>query len=143
SIYQMWREPLRYLSVLSDLSDQEAAILKPLISDIGDLFGRDIPDAPHLEPQDTQKRLFALIIEMFRRLRQPVVIILEDLQWAGSESLALLNHVSKAVSGLPLFLIGSYRDDEDLDLARRLPGMTALKLSRLSETSIRELSGSI
>ncbi len=142
-VYQIWRDMLPFLCLLSDLDDPEASILKPLIPDIGNLLGRDIPDPPPADPQATQNRLFALIIKLIQRQHQSVVLILEDLHWAGSGSMALINHVSRAAPSLPLLLIGDYRDDESPNLPERIPGIQVLKLSRLDETSITELSASI
>src|SRR5262249_30122061 len=132
SHYHVWRDALRCLSILSDLHDDEASLLKPFVPDISDLLGRPIPDAPPLQTQAAQSRLFALVVELFRRQEQPVVVMLEDLQWAGSESLALLASLSEAANSLSVFVIGSYRDDEDFKLPQTLQAVPVLKLSRLS-----------
>src|SRR5215212_1326453 len=141
--YQVWRDVLPVLCILTDLDDVEASILKPLVPDIDKLLGRNIPDPPPVDPQTTQNRLFALIIKLFQRQPQPVVLILEDLHWAGSGSVGLINHVSREAPDLPLFLIGSYRDDESPKLPERIPGVKVLTLSRLDDPSIKELSASI
>jgi serine/threonine protein kinase len=142
-VYQVGRYMLPFLCILTDLDDVEASILKPLVPDISNLLGRDIPDPPPVDPQTTQNRLFALIIKLFQRLPQLVVLILEDLHWAGSGSMGLIDHVSKKAHSLPLFLIGSYRDDESPNLPERIPRAKVLKLARLDDPSIKELSASI
>ncbi|MBP8000840.1 MAG: protein kinase [Chloroflexi bacterium] len=142
-VFQIWRDMLPLLCLLSSLDDSEASILKPLIPDINDLLGREIADPPPLDPQATQVRLFALITELFRRQHHPMVLILEDLQWAGSGSIGLLNHIIPAVPNMPLLLIGTYRDDESPHLPKHLPGVQVVKLSRLDKASIMELSASI
>lgn len=142
-VYQIWRDMLPILCIHTDLDDLEASILKPLIPDIGDLLGRDIPDPPPIDPQSTQNRLFDLIIKLFQRQFQPMVLIFEDLHWAGSGSVALINHVSKVTPSLPLLLIGNYRNDESPDLPERIPGIQVIKLSRLDDASVTELSASI
>ncbi|HSK97462.1 MAG TPA: AAA family ATPase [Euzebyales bacterium] len=43
---------------------------------------------------------------------RPVVIVLDDLQWADSSSLALLDFVSRGPQGSRLALLGAYRHDE-------------------------------
>jgi predicted ATPase len=43
------------------------------------------------------------------QLRSPLVLFLDDLQWADSPSLRLLEALSKDEQGLPLLLIGAYR----------------------------------
>ncbi len=138
--YHVWRDVLRWLGVLGDISDDEAAILKTLVTDLGDLLERSITDLPPLDPQTLQNSLFALVAQLIRRLNQPVLIILEDLQWAGSESLALLNHLKAHAKDIALLLIGSYRDDEFVDLPREIPDARVLRLQRLSKHDIGELS---
>jgi tetratricopeptide (TPR) repeat protein len=138
--YQMWRPALRWLSLLTELTDEEAGILKALVPDIETLLGREIPDAPTVNPLFAQERLLMMIETVFRRQKQPTLLILEDLHWAGSASLALLGQLTRAVQELPLLIVGSYRDDERPGLAGLLPRAQVLKLSRLDERSIVELS---
>jgi len=141
--YQLWRDVLRGLVLTTDLEEEEASVLKALVPDIGVLLGREVPDAPLLEPQATQSRLLQLAADMFSRQSQPAVVILEDMQWAGSESLAMLSRISQIVSELRLLLVGSYRDDDRPDLPAELPGMKLLKLERLSKRGIADLSASM
>ena len=44
--------------------------------------------------------------------RQPLVLVLDDLQWADHPSLLLLEFVAKALGNARLMLIGTYRDVE-------------------------------
>ena len=74
---------------------------------------------------------------------QPVVIVLEDLQWVRSDSLALLEWLIRTVHEWPLLLLGTYRDDERPDLPDDLPRAQVLRLERLTEVGIAELSESI
>ena len=140
--YQLWRDPLRRLALTVDFSIQEAGILKPVVPDIDALLGRDVPDALELGGQAGQQRLLSTIIGAFLRQRTPTLLILEDLHWA-SESLDVLGQLVPLVANLPLLIVGSYRDDETPELPDRLPGMRAIKLERLSEREITELSGSM
>ncbi|HLU11296.1 MAG TPA: serine/threonine-protein kinase, partial [Oceanobacillus sp.] len=116
SLYNVWREPLRRLCLELELTDAEAGVLKTLIPDIADLLGRPIPDVPDLEPQVAQERLHTTIEAVFRKQCQPFVLMLDDLQWASNESLALLNRITKLTDDQPLLIIASYRDDERPDL---------------------------
>jgi predicted ATPase len=141
--YQIWRDVLRQLCILSDLTDQEAGLLLPLVPEISALLGREIPMPPPLDPPARQSRMSALIIDLFRRQTQPIVLILEDIQWAGDDSLALLKHLTEAVVDLRLLVIASYRSDEFPDLPAQLPRLTVIKLARFGENSILELSAAI
>ena len=93
SLYHPWRDALRWLALATDLEEDEASVLKPLVPGIGALLDREVPDAPLLDPQAAQIRLFKVVAEVLRRQceSQPVVILLEDLQWLGSNGLALLD----------------------------------------------------
>ena len=140
--FQLWRDPLRRLALTVDFSVQEAGILKPVVPDIDALLGRDVPDALELGGQAGQQRLLSTIIGAFLRHRTPTLLILEDLHWA-SESLDVLGQLVPLVANLPLLIVGSYRDDETPELPDQLPGMRVIKLERLSEREITELSGSM
>jgi predicted ATPase len=140
--YQLWREPLRRLALSTDLSDAEAGILKQILPDISDLLERDIPDAPELEGQAGQQRLLSTLIGLFRKQRHPVVMILEDLQWA-LESLDVLKLLIPIAQESALLIVGNYRDDEKPDLPAELPGAMVIKLERLSEDGIAQLSESM
>lgn len=141
--YTLWREPLRWLALISDLDDLAASTLKPIVPDISALLERPIPDPPPLDPEAAQTRLFAVIENMLRQLTQPLVIILEDLHYAGSESLALLNWVARIAPRLQVIVLGSYRDDERPSLPRELPRAQRVQLARLSDEQMRALSVAI
>lgn len=140
--YQVWQEPFRRLILETDLSDPEAAILKPLVPDISRLLDRSIANAPELEPQAAQDRLINTVEVVLRRQTQPLAICLEDLHWAGSESILMLDRLS-ALSSLPMLIVGNYRDDEAADLPNSLPHAQTLKLERLQPASIQKLSESM
>ncbi|MCG8457056.1 MAG: hypothetical protein MI919_12315, partial [Holophagales bacterium] len=99
--------------------------------------------AETLDPVSAQKKLLAAVESLFRRQKQPVVVLLEDLQWSGDESLALLARLQQIAGALPLLVVASYRDDEKPDLPETVPGAEALKLPRLSPQAIEELSASM
>jgi tetratricopeptide (TPR) repeat protein len=145
SPYQVWREVLRRLALVADLKEEEASVLKPLVPEIGDFMAREVEDAPPLDPQMTQYRLFKTVTEvMLQQCKmQPMVVILEDLQWAGSNSLALLERFTPLVNESSLLFIGNYRDDERPELPETLPGAGKIKLERLTEEGITDLSASM
>jgi len=141
--YSLWRDSLRALAVLADLDPLDLSVLKRVAPEIPTLLDRAIPDAPDLDAAAAQTRLFTTVGSALRRLGQPVVIVLEDLHWAGDEDLALLRWLSAQAAQLPLLLLGSLRDDERPDLPERLPEARILHLGRLSERAIAALSASM
>jgi serine/threonine protein kinase/tetratricopeptide (TPR) repeat protein len=143
SPYQMWRPALRWLALLTPLEDNEASILKSLVPDLESLLNHKIADAPDVSPVFAQERLMVVIEKLLSQHEQPVLLILEDLQWAGSESLSVLRRVSEIVQTLPLMVIASYRSDEAPQLPTLLPNIPSLKLTKLAEDEIAELSVAI
>ncbi|MEP7287714.1 MAG: protein kinase [Chloroflexota bacterium] len=143
NLYQTWREVLRWLSLITEMDDTEASVLKAIVPDIPLLLEREVADAPELDPKVAQERLLQVTEQLLRRQPQPLVIVLEDLHWAGSESLEMLIRLNAMVENIPVMILGSYRDDESPDLPSTLPGMRVLKLNRLTEAGIGELSESM
>jgi tetratricopeptide (TPR) repeat protein len=143
SPYQEWRSVLRWLVLLAEPSDFEAGVLRPLVEDIEALLGRTVPANVELDPEMAQARLFAVVEDLFRRVPQPTVLILEDLHWAHGESLRLLARISALAKTLPLLILASYRDDERPDLPGLLPVAEVLRLPRLGEADIAVLTESM
>jgi len=140
--FQPWIEPLRRLLLAAEVSDAEAAILKTIIPDAGRLLRRKLPDAPAMDdPKSGQVRLLATVAAIFHRMAQPVLLILDDLQWAGEESLALFRQLNPA--NRPLLLIGGFRDDERADLPESLKGARHIRLERLDGNQIADLSAAM
>lgn len=140
--YNVWHDPMQRLVLATELSDADASALQTLIPDVGRLLGRPV-DQTDVDPDQTQRRLANVIANVFHRQKGPILLILEDLHWAGSESLALLRKMSQFASKLPLLILGSFRDDERPDLPKQLTEMEPLKLGRLSSTQIEALSQSM
>lgn len=140
--YLLWRDIVRYLCLQTELTDLEAGVLRTLVPDIGRLVRREVLDAPPLDAKAMHNRLLNTIESLVRRQSQPMVIILEDLQWA-SESLSVLAQLVPVAADLPLLIVGTYRDDERPHLRDELPGAYFIQLRRLTTDAITELSASI
>ena len=96
-------------------------------------------------------------ITLFDQLREflgsasearPLVVFLDDLQWADAASNDLLRSLARSVATLPMLLVGAYRSDElprDHPLSRLLPlleretGAMHLHLQPLDLAAIRTL----
>lgn len=141
--YPIWHEVLRRLCLLVEVSDPEASILKPLVTDIDLLLERPIPDAPELEPDAAQDRLLVTVESLVNRHEGTLVLLLEDLHWATPESLLVLHRLNQQAAELSLLLIGTCRSDEMPEIANLLPDMTPITLERLRPEEIRQLSSSI
>ena len=64
------------------------------------------------------------------------MILLEDLQWAGTESLGLLSDLASRVADLPVLLVGAFRDDRPQSFREELPRAEYLYLNRLTAQDI-------
>jgi serine/threonine protein kinase/tetratricopeptide (TPR) repeat protein len=141
--YHPWREILSNLVLRIELNAFEAGVLKAIVPTISSLLGRDVPDAPDLEPDAAQSRLLITVEEIARRQPEPVVVVLEDLQWAGSESLRLWSWLARAAGGLSLLLLGSYRSDDAPALPDAVDATQVLALRRLNGGEIASLGESL
>ncbi len=86
------------------------AYLRDLLSASGTRLG---PLGQELMTLDgAQFGLYSGFARLFRNLsgKEPLLVILEDLQWADNESLRLLEFVSREVSQERICVIGTYRD---------------------------------
>ena len=144
SPYQLWRGPFRELGLTEAVNAEEAGVLKMYVSDIERLVGHEVTDVPPIpDPREFQDRLERILRALLDRQGKPVLILLEDLQWARSESLELVARLSKQIGPYRLMLVGSYRNDEAPGLPEILPALQMLSLSRLTEKGIAELSTSV
>lgn len=143
--YHLWRDGIRRLALLANLDDLEAAVLNPLAADLAALLGRPVAEAPPLEPQPAQTRLLTTVAGLVQRVaqKQPLLLLLEDLHWADDNSLELLQWLNRLVSRWPVLILGSYRHDEQSQLAGRLPQIRRLLLSRLLPDDIATLSAAM
>ncbi len=73
---------------------------------------------------------------------QAMLLLLDDLQWAR-ESLLPLRKLARVIGGLPVLVVGSFRDDERPDIPGELPGVGVIKLERFPTDKIAELSASM
>ena len=76
-----------------------------------------IPDlAPPLrsDPETERYRLFDAVAVWLgaASAHEPVLLVLDDLQWAAKPTLLLLRHVVRAAEPTGLLVVGTYRDTE-------------------------------
>lgn len=139
-LLQIWRNIVRRLLLLVEVDDLDAAVLRVLVPDIAELIGREVGEAPQLSGQAQQERLVLTIVGLLRRVETPVVLLLEDLQWA-QDSLAPLRQILKIRDQLSnLMVAASYRSDETPDLPAQLGEVHLILLERLGKETIRQLS---
>lgn len=131
---------VRPLSLTLDIDDDAASVLHDLIPDLGGLLGRPIAAAPALDSQATQQRLQSTIADLLQQIQSASLVLLEDAQWAASETLDLLGDLQSRLPHLPLLIVVSYRDDECPDLPQRLPNAQLVPVLRLDAQAVGELA---
>ncbi len=141
--YQEWIPLLRGLGFRSELSDVQTGVFSQVVDNLAGLLGRQLPPLPVVPPEVFKERLAQALIDTLRGLSKPVLIVLEDLQWARSESLDLLNRMLNAIGDLPVLLVGTYRTEEAPTLPAQLDSMQSIRLERLRREGIEQLSESI
>jgi serine/threonine protein kinase len=141
--YHAFRDVLRGLSLRTEPDDHEASVLAAVVPDIDALLDRPVPDRDQIDPESAKTRLLGVIEALLVRQHEPTLILVEDLQWAGSESLRLLGEIARLAADLPLLVVGTYRDDERPALPAELPGLRVLKLRRLTAEGIAALAHSM
>ena len=103
-------------------------------------LANEADDVPH-ENGLVKTKLFEALLQSVGALtqRSPVVLVFEDLQWADSASIEVIDFLTRNLGAHPALLVASYRSDE-VDgggAPRRLLG----ELGRHSRVSQLELSG--
>ena len=103
-----WKEKL--LGVLGP----NASVIIDVIPEVAFIIGPQ-PRAPELPPTEARNR-FHLVMEGFVRTfagpEHPLVVFLDDLQWADLPSLELLERLLTDPGTRHLLLLGAYRDNE-------------------------------
>ena len=100
--------------------DAGAADIAEVVSDVKDRLPGLSPPPQLDNPEQARFRLFDSITAFLKTasLKQPLVLVLDDLQWADQPSLLLLQFVARELSNSRLLLVGTYRD---MELSRQHP----------------------
>jgi len=95
--------------VLGDAAGEMARLLPGL--------RRSWPSLPAplaLPPEQERRYLFNSITEVLERLASlaPLMLVLEDMQWADEATLLLVEHLVRRVGRMPLLIVATYRNTE-------------------------------
>jgi len=99
--------------ILAAMGDN-GQVMIDVIPELAHIIGQQ-PDLPELTGSAAQNRfnlLFGKFIRVFTTKDHPLVIFLDDLQWADSASLNLLKLLMQESDTGHLLLLGAYRDNE-------------------------------
>ncbi|TET83333.1 tetratricopeptide repeat protein, partial [candidate division TA06 bacterium] len=75
-----------------------------------ELLSKAVLDASQIDPH-TILRQYTRILQRISTLN-PLMLVVEDLQWADTSSVNLLFHLARNLGSCPVFIIGTYRPSE-------------------------------
>ncbi|MEL6383395.1 MAG: AAA family ATPase, partial [Cyanobacteria bacterium J06626_18] len=104
----------RWRTALIQALTPNAQVIIDVIPDIEVIIGPQ-PPAPELSPKEAQTRfnlVFQNFIQVFTQKEHPLAIFLDDLQWADSASLQLMQILMGEANTRHLLFMGAYRDNE-------------------------------
>jgi class 3 adenylate cyclase/tetratricopeptide (TPR) repeat protein len=154
--YQPWVEAISYLTDKLDDATLESVITShgPELALMFPQLRRRFPDISASSTTDAETERYMLLQAITSTLslvaeEAPVLVVLDDLHWAGQQTLTLLRHVFTNISaGSPVMIVGTYRDS-DLDAGnplidtvaalRRQPGVELVPVQGLDDLEMREL----
>ena len=99
---------------LLDALIPNAQVIIDVIPEVQFIIGSQ-PKVPQLGPTESQNRfnrVFQQFLKVFCQPQHPVVLFLDDLQWADSASLKLMQLLMSDSDSQYLLIIGAYRDNE-------------------------------
>ena len=108
----VWRD--RVLQALGP----NAGVISEIVPELRRIIGEQVP-APSVTPRDAQNQLYLAFRQFFQilaRPEDPLVLFLDDLQWADTALLGLMQSVLSAGDVGHLLVIGAYRDNEVSDV---------------------------
>jgi class 3 adenylate cyclase/tetratricopeptide (TPR) repeat protein len=117
--YQPFVEALRHLvghtsrSFLVPRLGRLAGELTRLLPDIADAIP-GLPPPLRSDPETERYRLFDAVAAWLAATSRtdPVLLVLDDLQWAARPTLLLLRHVMRSLEPMRVLVVGTYRDTE-------------------------------
>ena len=128
----------RWRARLSEALGSNGGALAEVIPEIELIVGKQ-PSPPRVGPAEALNRfqvIFQKFVSTIAQPGRPLVIFLDDLQWADAATLSLLQPLLSGADIQSLFLMGAYRDNE-VDAAHPLTRtLTALKFAGVEVRSI-------
>jgi predicted ATPase len=114
-------------------ADELATVMRGSEAELGYIvpgIGGLQPADRGLDQPDLKARLLWNFAQVLTRLseRQPLLLILDDLQWADASSIELLHFIARRITGSPIAVIGAYNSE----LVDARPDVLAMEESLVS-----------
>ncbi|GEM_PF-211158 len=131
-VQSRWRERLL------DHLGAGARLLIDLVPGMAHLLG-ERPAPPEVPAREAENRIVATFQRLVRALagsEQPLLLVLDDLQWADMASIQVLQQIVLDTESVPLLLVGACRDTEvdrshPLERAAEAAGEAGQRLTRI------------
>jgi class 3 adenylate cyclase len=115
--YQLFAEALTHFVTHADrprlhaCTDQHGAELIRLVPALAARIP-GLPSSKAIDADTERYLLFAAVVGLLAALShsQPVILVLDDLQWADEGSLLMLRHLATAAPATRVLILGTYRD---------------------------------
>ncbi len=154
--YQSFVEALRHyvsetpIDALQLQVGSDRTTLARLVPELAEAGARPSPTATGESPERDQFLLFESVGSLLRAVaaEQPLILVLDDLHWADGPTLLLLRHLVRATEGVPLLILGTFREtevDESHPLGqalaelRRARVLATVTLGGLAQQDVAEL----
>ena len=123
-------------------SQREAAV--PLFAALMSIPTGEKYPALELTPQQQKKRTADALREVVRAqsVRQPLVLVCEDIHWSDPTSAELLDQFRQYVANLNILLIVSFRPEHAASWIKK-PNVTAVTLNRLENLHVASMISSL
>jgi class 3 adenylate cyclase len=107
----------------------------------------ELPAPQSADPETERYLLYNAVAGLLGQVaeRTPLVLVLDDLQWADKPSLQMLRHVVAHTTALRLLVVGTYRPaelssshalTEALAALQREPGLSRIELAGLNDSAV-------
>jgi tetratricopeptide (TPR) repeat protein len=137
-------------TVTEELLGPAGRVLAPYEPSLGDVPGLErYPEPPRLDATSTRLRLFDALASALMALaaRAPLVLVMDDLQWADELSLGFLRSIGQGpLADAQVLILGTYRSGEangQLSSVIEAAGGTHVELEQLDATSVRAMAASM
>ena len=117
--YRLWIDALRKIldlgsSILPTIDPEVLRPLTTLLPEIAELLPRSVRDQAMLNPILDASSLRDAICNLLKTISasMPLLIVLDDIQWADTDSQLLLGFLARLVYGYPIVFLGTCRDTE-------------------------------
>lgn len=141
--FALWRSPLEQLLLRTRISPEEASILQEFVPSLPMILGEAIAPVPSISEEEFQASFVEILLAVFRRQRQAVLLILEDLQWAN---LSMMDALIALTKEKPLMLLANAQREANIHFAAcneiSLQAFDTQEIAELSQSMLGEIGKS-